>query len=72
VRIEWPTDPLDTRYVSCSRCGLSLTLKSRWPAMKHCPRCVARNRTLVELTSSAAPTSFSGAATPGHEPGVEL
>jgi hypothetical protein len=53
VKTRWPTDSsLGTRYLSCPRCGLSLALKSQWPAMKHCPRCVARSRTLIELSSS--------------------
>jgi len=57
----WHTDPPQIRYVSCSRCGLSLTLKSGWPAMKHCPRCVANHHTLVEISNSPAPL-IAGAA----------
>jgi hypothetical protein len=42
-------------YLNCPRCGLSIALRSRWLAMAHCPRCVARSRTIVELFSSRAP-----------------
>lgn len=42
-------------YLSCPRCGLSLEVRSRWLTIRHCPRCVARSRTVVELLSSAVP-----------------
>ncbi len=44
-----------TPYLNCPRCGLSIALRVRWLAIKHCPRCVARSRTIVELFSSQLP-----------------
>jgi hypothetical protein len=44
-----------TPYLNCPRCGLSIALRSRWLAITHCPRCVARSRTIVELFSSRLP-----------------
>jgi hypothetical protein len=44
-----------TPYLNCPRCGLSIALRSRWLAVKHCPRCVARTHTIVELFSSRLP-----------------
>ena len=38
-------------YQSCPRCGLSIELRSAWLAVQHCPRCVARARTTVEMVS---------------------
>lgn len=46
-----PTAP----YLNCPRCGLSIEVRSRWLAIRHCPRCVARTRTVVELFSSGLP-----------------
>jgi hypothetical protein len=42
-------------YLNCPRCGLSIAVRSRWLAITHCPRCVARARTVVELFSSRLP-----------------
>jgi hypothetical protein len=44
-----------TPSLNCPRCGLSIALRSRWLAITHCPRCVARSRTIVELFSSRLP-----------------
>jgi hypothetical protein len=44
-----------TAELRCPRCGLSILLRPRRLAMAHCPRCIARHRTLVELLSSALP-----------------
>jgi uncharacterized paraquat-inducible protein A len=44
-----------THYLNCPRCGLSIALRSRWLAITHCPRCVARTRTIVELFGSRLP-----------------
>jgi hypothetical protein len=44
-------------YLNCPRCGLSLAVRSRWLAITHCPRCVARARTIVELFRSRLPAS---------------
>lgn len=44
-----------TSFLNCPRCGLSVEVRSRWMAIKHCPRCLGRARTLVELFSSSLP-----------------
>jgi hypothetical protein len=38
----------------CPRCRLSITPRAHWLAIEHCPRCVARTRTLVTLLPSDA------------------
>jgi hypothetical protein len=50
----WSTRPA-VALLSCPRCGLSIELKQRWLAVKHCPRCVARGRTAVEMVNSELP-----------------
>jgi len=56
LKTRWPTGAaLETRYLCCPRCGLNMTLKSRWPALRHCPRCEAHDRTTVEFRSLPAP-----------------
>jgi hypothetical protein len=42
-------------YLNCPRCGLSIEVRSRWLAIRHCPRCIARTRTVVELFGSGLP-----------------
>jgi hypothetical protein len=44
-------------YLNCPRCGLSIEMRSRWLAIRHCPRCVTRAHTAVELFSSGLPSS---------------
>jgi hypothetical protein len=44
-----------TPCLNCPRCGLNIALPSRWLAIKHCPRCVARTHTIVELFSPELP-----------------
>ena len=39
----------DTLYMNCPHCRLSIELNPRWLTIRHCPRCLGRNRTLVEL-----------------------
>ena len=41
----------------CPRCDLTLGLRVRWLAIEHCPRCVARARTLVELVPTDRPAA---------------
>ena len=43
-------------HLHCPRCGLSIEVRTRRTAIRHCPRCVARSRVIVELFSSALPT----------------
>ena len=42
-------------YLNCPRCRLSIRLRGPSLRMVHCPRCVARTRTLVELFASTLP-----------------
>ncbi len=44
-------------YLNCPRCGLSIGIRSPWLAITHCPRCIARARTAVELFGSEMPAS---------------
>jgi hypothetical protein len=39
----------------CPRCGLSIEVRPRRAAIRHCPRCVARARVIVELFGSTLP-----------------
>jgi ribosomal protein S27AE len=50
------SDATDTAYMNCPRCGLSIRLHPRMLTVRHCPRCVAVQRRLVELVSSPLPT----------------
>ncbi len=53
-------------YLNCPRCRLSIEVRSRWLAIVHCPRCVARSRTLVELFHSqlSAEALYAGDSLP--------
>jgi hypothetical protein len=46
----------DGRYLNCPRCGLSIVPRAEWLGVEHCPRCLARCRTVVELFASRLPT----------------
>jgi hypothetical protein len=50
------------QYLTCPRCRLSIKPRSPSLQMIHCPRCVARTRTLVELFASTLPAEqlYSG------------
>ena len=43
------------RYLTCPRCRLSIRPRALSLQLVHCPRCVARTRTLVELFASTLP-----------------
>ena len=43
------------RYLTCPRCRLSIRQRALSLQLIHCPRCVARTRTLVELSASTLP-----------------
>jgi predicted RNA-binding Zn-ribbon protein involved in translation (DUF1610 family) len=43
--------------LKCPRCGLSITLRARWLAVEHCPRCVGRARILVSLLAEVRPSA---------------
>ena len=43
-------------YLNCPRCGLSIVPRAEWLRVEHCPRCLARARTVVELFVSPLPT----------------
>jgi hypothetical protein len=40
-------------YLNCSRCGLSI--RPRFIAVEHCPRCIARSRIAVPMFRSPLP-----------------
>jgi hypothetical protein len=42
-------------HLNCPRCGLSIEVRPCRVAIRHCPRCVARSRVIVELFSSTLP-----------------
>jgi hypothetical protein len=44
------------RWLDCPRCGLSVEVRPHRTAMKHCPRCIARSRLIVELFRSTMPS----------------
>ena len=67
--------PRATSFLICPRCGLSIRPRSRWLAIEHCPRCLARARVAVSLFRSplppaelygagSAPTFMLGRGTP--------
>jgi hypothetical protein len=39
-------------HLTCPRCGLGIKPRSEWLAIEYCPRCIARSRRLVRLSSS--------------------
>jgi hypothetical protein len=38
-------------FLNCPRCGLSIRPKARWMTVEHCPRCLARARVAVRMSS---------------------
>jgi NAD-dependent SIR2 family protein deacetylase len=56
-------------YMNCPRCGLSIQVRRGRETIRHCPRCVARHRRLVELFASALPpeTLYEQDRVPGSE-----
>jgi hypothetical protein len=54
-------------YLNCPRCGLSIWTRLSWLAMTHCPRCIARAHTAVELFSSdvSANIVYASGSLPG-------
>ena len=49
-------------YLNCPRCGLSIEVRAPWLTIQHCPRCVARTRTVVDMFSSGLPVDALYAA----------
>jgi hypothetical protein len=43
-------------YLNCPQCGLSIVPRAKWVRVEHCPRCLARSHTPVELFASRLPT----------------
>ena len=43
-------------HLNCPRCGLSIEVRPCRTAIRHCPRCVARSRVIVELWPRDAAT----------------
>lgn len=46
----------DGPFLNCPRCGLSIVPRAERLRVEHCPRCLARCRTVVELFASRLPT----------------
>ena len=42
-------------YMNCPHCRLSIERNPHWLTIRHCPRCLGRNGTLVELFRSPLP-----------------
>jgi hypothetical protein len=51
-----PTANAAAIRLSCPRCGLTITPKVDWLTVEHCPRCIARARTVVGMFASTLPT----------------
>jgi hypothetical protein len=45
----------DALYMNCPHYRLSIELNPRWLTIRHCSRCMGRNRTLVEPFRSPLP-----------------
>ncbi len=50
-------------YLNCPRCGLTIELRVPSLAIRHCPRCVARSHTVVDLYGSGLPATTLEAGT---------
>jgi hypothetical protein len=59
-------------YLNCPRCGLSIALRPHRTAIRHCPRCVARSREIVELFISTLAVDALYAADSRPHAGVDL
>lgn len=44
-------------FLDCPRCGLSIRMKASWSAIEYCPRCIARARIAVKLSSCGLPAA---------------
>jgi hypothetical protein len=55
-------------YLHCPQCGLVIDARGRVPLVEHCPRCVARSRTLVELVVSGRPRLRNDASQHAESP----
>ena len=56
-------------FLNCPRCGLTITPRVAWLSVRHCPRCLARTHTLVELFVTRLPAQALYAH--GSEPQAE-
>ena len=61
-------------HLNCPRCGLSIEVRPHRTAIRHCPRCVARGRVIVELFSSTLPADvlYADSALPRVEAELEF
>ena len=44
-------------FLICPRCGLTIRPKASWPALRHCPRCLARSHAAVDMFASTMPAA---------------
>ena len=42
-------------HLNCPRCGLTITPRTQWLTIGHCPRCLGRDRIAVEMFRSLLP-----------------
>jgi hypothetical protein len=45
-------------HLNCPRCRLTLTARTQWLAVRHCPRCIARERLVVAMFMSTLPADL--------------
>jgi hypothetical protein len=50
--------PRVAAYLNCPRCGLSIERRARCLTITHCPRCIARTRTPIEMFGSQLPAEL--------------
>jgi hypothetical protein len=43
-------------YFNCPRCGLTISPKTDWLTVDHCPRCLAHRHAAVSMFASTLPT----------------
>jgi hypothetical protein len=46
-----------TSFRICPRCGLSIKPRAGWLTVEYCPRCIARARIPVRLSTTPLPSS---------------
>ena len=61
------------QHLNCPRCGLTIRPRAEWLAVEHCPRCLARRRTAVNMFASTvlADEPYGERATPADDERIE-
>jgi hypothetical protein len=47
-------------YLHCGRCGLEIRIQATYLTIDNCPRCVARNATVVPMRLSSSRVASTG------------